>query len=68
MGREFGPGRDAFRQAVECAIKGEAAVYDRLVLLIWTVRAGQDEETITLNCNQNLGRRMCALGFEPLFS
>jgi hypothetical protein len=52
VGRDFAPGRDALRQAVECAIEDEAAVYDVLVLLILTFCAGEDEETITFDCNQ----------------
>ena len=54
VGRDFAPGRDALRQAVECAIEDEAAVYDVLVLLILTFCAGEDEETITFDCNQRI--------------
>ena len=63
-GEHFAPGRGAFREAVEWAIKDEEAVWVVALLMACafnTGGAGEDMETITFDCNADLSRGKRAL-------
>ena len=53
-GGHFAPGREAFREAVECAIKDKAVVYVVALLMACAFNAGGDGEAATFDCNADL--------------